>query len=1063
MKKKDLLLVLSKDENMINLPCHNRMKNKDSFHFTNLIIRSIILIFLMFSGIFVQPAMSQTRQMEYLTRGLVAVKTGDNIFLSWRIYATDSLDLGFNIYRNDTLVNEAPITGKSNFIDTAGTVSDIYHLETLKGVESVEISTVVVPWENKYLTIPLQTPDDYTPNDASVADLDGDGEYEIVVKMEGATRDNSQSGTTDPVYLHAYEMNGSFLWSINLGINIRGGAHYTQFMVYDLDGDGKAEVACKTAPGTSDGSGEFLSTGPAADDYDTVEYRNSNGYILSGPEYLTVFDGETGEEINTVGYIPLRSDPYPLNTWGDTYGNRVDRFLACVAYFDSIPSLVMCRGYYDRTTLTAWDFKDKQLVERWAFDTQDDLVSLGQYEDQGAHSIAVGDVDNDGKDEIMYGAMAFDDDGSPLYNTDFRHGDATHLGDLIPNREGQEFFMPHEGANGTTIPGVSLRDAATGDIIWSKTATGDIGRGMTADISSAHAGNEFWAAGGLGVYNSSGTVISSSIPPINFAVWWDGDLLREMLDGTTVSKWGYGNLFTAGGCSSNNSSKSNPALSGDILGDWREEVMFRTSDNQSLRIYTTTIPTEYGWYTLMQDPQYRQAIVWQNVAYPPPPHPSFFIGHGMDTVPAQDIHVIDPDSVTHIAINNPLNGVEIGLGLDVSVIIAVRNISDTEKRVFLANDSVVFDTLNAPYFKKISGLTSGDYSYTASCYNKAEELITSLPVVFSVDEGYPHINITSPEDGALFLPADDSIEVTANAWDTDGQIDSIEFYLDDILLASVVETPYSYKLENPGIGLFDIKAVAYDNDGKSTETSIGIEIGEIFTIQENEAGYCGFVIGGSVDSNHEGFTGDGFSNTDNAVGEGLIYGVTALPGDYTFVFRYALESGERGGNIMINDTVDGGRIDFPATGSWTGWDVTSATVTLPQGIVKIALIADTDGGLTNIDYLKIIASETGSAPAAVSCDILPQPPNRIETITLQNNGFVIYPVPAKTSVHIGLIDQTDRIHSVAIYSLEGSLVLKEENLNDVNTSLNIEGLSSKLYFMYVTTDKQVMVKKFIVN
>ncbi len=582
---------------------------------------------------------------------------------------------------------------------------------------------------------------------------------------------------------------------------------------------------------------------------------------------------------------------------------------------------------------------------------------------------------------------------------------------------------------------------------------------MTADISAAHAGNEFWASGGLGVYNSSGNVISGNIPPINFAVWWDGDLLREMLDGITVSKWGSGNIFTADGCSKNNGTKSNPALSGDILGDWREEVMFRTSDNQALRIYTTTIPTEHGIYTLMQDPQYRLAIAWQNVAYNQPPHPGFFIGHDMDTVPSQNIQVINAD-VTSISIKNPLNGVEIGLGLDVPVIISARNISDTNRMVFLADDGVVFDTLDVPYFKNISGLTSGDHSFTASCYDTAGQLVTSVPVQFIVDEGYPHVLIASPKDGVLFSTDDDSIAVSADAWDTDGQIDSVQLYFNDELMAVDAEAPYIFKVENPGIGLHEVKAIAWDNDEKSTDAIINIEIVAILTLQENENGYCGFVNAGSVDSNHEGFTGTGFANTYNAVDEGIVYGVSALAGNYTFVFRYASASGERDARLVINDIVDAGSVDFPATGDWAIWDVTSASVYLESGISKIVIYANTADGLANIDYLKIIASETGSAPLPTSCESLP---SGIEGITVQQKGCVIYLVPATSFIHISLLDETGNINSVAIYSLDGKLIRKEDHLNNAHTSINIEGLSNQMYLMYVTTDKKVMVEKFTVK
>lgn len=581
---------------------------------------------------------------EIFNRGLIAIPQDGDIFISWRLFPTDiASGATYNILRNGNVITNPPLTDVTNFVDTEGSPNSEYVLEVNVDGAITETTAAIQPWQERYLEIPTQTPGGYSLNDASVGDLDGDGQFEVVVKLERVTHDNSQSGITDPVFLHAYTLEGELLWSIDLGINIRGGAHYTQFMVYDLDGDGKAEIACKTAPGTKDGLGNYLSEGPASSDNDQANYRNSDGYILSGPEYLTVFEGTTGQELTTVYYNPPRHPTTwsptsgQLNAiWGDGYGNRVDRFLACVAYFGDSPSLVMCRGYYTRTVLAAWDFSDNTLSQRWVFDTDE---GWPEYEGQGAHSLSVGDVDNDGKDEIMYGAMALDDDGTPLYNTNFQHGDATHLSDLIPDIEGLEFYMPHEKAgythNGVVNPGISIRSAESGDILWSINASGDIGRGLTADISADHPGNEFWASSGLGVYGSYGQVISNNLPPINFAVWWDGDLLRELLDNITIYKWSPATdtpIFTASGCASNNGTKATPALSGDILGDWREEVIWRASDNQSLRIYSTTIPTTLGLPCLLFNRQYRLALVWQNVGYNQPPHPSFFIGDGMDPI-----------------------------------------------------------------------------------------------------------------------------------------------------------------------------------------------------------------------------------------------------------------------------------------------------------------------------------------------------------------------------------------------------------------------------------------------
>jgi rhamnogalacturonan endolyase len=1009
------------------------------------------------------------RNMEYLNRGLVAVAVQDGVFLSWRIFALDTGTVGFNLYRNDTLVNPEPITGISNYVDPEGSSGSIYTLET-KTDTVAEVYGPVSVWGQNYLQIPLQTPSGYTPNDASVADLDGDGELEIIVKMEGSTRDNSQSGYTDPVFLHAYKMNGTLLWSIDLGINIRGGAHYTQFMVYDLDSDGRAEVACKTAPGTTDGSGSFLSLGPAAGDNDAADYRNSNGYILSGPEYLTVFDGLTGTELSTVGYIPLRGDPYPLSTWGDTYGNRVDRFLACVAYFDTIPSLVMCRGYYDRTALTAWDFVDKQLVKRWAFDTQDDQTNLRQYEGQGSHGISVGDVDKDGKDEIMYGAMAFDDDGTPLYNTRFGHGDASHMSDLIPSRPGLEFFMPHESAgsvvsNNITIPGISVRDAATGEIIWSKASTGDIGRGLTADISAAHPGNEFWAASGLGVYNSQGEQISTSIPSINFAVWWDGDLLRELLDGIGISKWGAGNLLTAQGCSSNNGTKSTPALSGDILGDWREEVIWRTSDNRALRIYTTTIPTQYGIYTLLQDPQYRLALTWQNVAYNQPPHPGFFLGHDMEDPPVPDIRVLEKDTSPILHFVAPRNGSEVNLGRDLQVVLQATSLSDTNQTVVIYDhDTIVLDSIpGPPYATTISGLASGEHTLTATAWDMSGNPLLSEQITFTVDEGYPHITLSSPQDRAIILPGE-AILLAADAYDTDGSIDSVSFFINGMKYVTLTQEPFSTQMEEPEKGDYTIMAVAYDNTQKETPSGeVSVEAGAIRIYQENAFGFCGFENGtGSIDTNHEDFTGSGFANSENITGVRIIYGIRIMEeGDYRVTFRYAAEDA-RPGVLYVNDTLIGA-VDFGNTGSWDVWQEASLDVPgMSMGINKVTIEASVGNGLPNIDWMKLNNLNGTILSTTAGCSSLP---TGVEEQTFSGkpaHGFDLFPVPASRSLSIRLNDRSEEIRNLTIFSTDGRMIRSMDHLMSNQVGIDLTGMNRGIYLIRIATSKETYTARFTV-
>lgn len=587
------------------------------------------------------------RQMERLGRGVVAVNQGDgNVFVSWRLLGNEPAGIAFNVYRGTpgsepSKLNNLPITNATFYQDTNVRLNQgaSYFVRAMvNGMErpaGAKFDFQKDAPAQAYLSIPLQTPAGYSPNDASVGDLDGDGEYEIVLHQTGRSRDTAQTGLTDPPILQAYKLDGTRLWEINLGQNIREGAHYTQFMVYDLDGDGRAELACKTADGTVDGKGRVIGD-PLTDWRDTNSTSRTFGKILKGPEYFTIFDGLTGAALATTNYIAPRGD---LGGWGgnggnggnDTTGNRVDRFLACVAYLDGrLPSVVMCRGYYGRSVLAAWDWRGGKLTSRWVFDSKD---RENPYSGQGGHQLSVADVDGDGRDEIIYHAMVVDDDGRGLYTTGLRHGDALHVGDLDPARPGLEVFGIHENEDATVrlgTPGTAAFEAKTGKILWSDGPGADVGRGLAADIDPRHLGEEMWS-GPAGLRNCRGERIGPAPRSANFAIWWDGDLLRELLDRNQISKWDWEkgaltNLFTAEGCIANNGSKATPCLSADILGDWREEVILRTRDGKELRIFTTTIPTEHRLPTLMHDPQYRLSVAWQNVGYNQPPHPGFFLG-----------------------------------------------------------------------------------------------------------------------------------------------------------------------------------------------------------------------------------------------------------------------------------------------------------------------------------------------------------------------------------------------------------------------------------------------------
>jgi len=590
--------------------------------------RSLIILLFHFS---ILPAPAQ-RIMETLNRGVIAVTSGtDSVFVGWRLLASDPTDIAFNVYRNETKLNEKPITNVTCFTDKHGSFKNLYSVIPVidnKEILANKAETRTNP--TYYFNFPLNTPEGYRPNDASVGDLNGDGNYELILHQAGKTHDNAHKGMTSEPIFQAYKMDGSMLWEINLGKNIRDGAHYTQFLVYDFDCDGKAEFICKTADGTKDGLGKIIGNKDA-------NYVNSDGRILDGPEFLTVFDGLTGKALFTTDYIPSR---YPIDGWGgiggnggnDNYGNRVDRFLACVAYLDGIhPSVVMCRGYYGRSVIAAWDWNGKKLKKRWVFDSS--KPGLEKYSGMGNHNLTVADVDNDGKDEIIYGAMTVDDDGTGLYSTNLRHGDAMHVTDLIPERPGLEVWGIHE--NEVPIKGyengygAALFDAKNGEIIWGKLPGIDVGRGVAADIDSTSPGAEMWCSGSGGLWNNKGEIIGKLPTSANFLIWWDGDLLRELLDRNKITKYRGNVLLEAKEYRSINGTKATPVLSADLVGDWREELILVADDGQSLGIFTTTIPTNYRFVTLMHDPQYRLSIAWQNVAYNQPPHTGFFLGHGM--------------------------------------------------------------------------------------------------------------------------------------------------------------------------------------------------------------------------------------------------------------------------------------------------------------------------------------------------------------------------------------------------------------------------------------------------
>ena len=598
------------------------------------------------------------RRAEALDRGLVAVDGGGYALVSWRWLGTESKDTKYNLYKNGELLTMLDTT---NYVDYTAKAGDKYSVAPV--VDRVEGEKCVEHVYNgkSYLEVPIEKPKggtvklaynnttedyEYTANDASVGDVDGDGQYEIILKWEPTNcRDASHWGATGNTLIDAYKMDGTRLWRVDLGVNVRSGPHDTPFLVADFNNDGKAEVAVRTADGAVAGDGTMIG--------EDKDWRDDLGKNLTGPLYVTVFDGETGAVIDSADYAPASIGAYgdkkwTIEEWGDDWGNRSERYLAGIGSFDGENmSMLFARGYYDRTTMCAWILnEDNKLEQQWLYDTyMYDDEETKMYRGRGNHSLSIADIDYDGKDEIIYGSMNVDHDGTNMYSTGMGHGDAQHVTDLIPSRPGYEVFSVHEHGEYA----FDMRDARTGEILWSLDfGPIDVGRGASADIDPYYPGAESWSSE-TKLVTADGKVVSEQYSmPANFIVWWDGDLGREVQDSVNIYKWNHftnkvDTIFVADGCHSINSSKSNPSLTADILGDWREEVIYPTADDSALRIYISPEPTTYKIPTLMHDMRYRLQVAEQNDCYNQPTHVSYYLGYDTETIPVPQIYTIDAD------------------------------------------------------------------------------------------------------------------------------------------------------------------------------------------------------------------------------------------------------------------------------------------------------------------------------------------------------------------------------------------------------------------------------------
>lgn len=666
------------------------------------------------------PSFAAQRQMENLSRGLAVTNTGKGVLVSWRLLGTDAPDTEFNLYRDGEKIASVGKTGGTNYLDAAGKTTSKYTVAAVvggkegakQGVSVVLDKTVSnsgksFPYKTIKLEVPAaQTMPDgatctYVPNDMSAADLDGDGEYELILKWDPSNaHDNSQTGYTGTVFIDAYKLDGTRLWRIDLGKNIRAGAHYTQFQVFDYDGDGKAEMIVKTADGTIDGTGKAIGD-------KSKDYRSSGGTILDGPEYLTVFRGVDGAAISTVTYEPSRNINQHVKGkeghgyWGDNYGNRCERYLAATGYLDGVhPSAIFARGYYSSSYVAAYDFDGKDLKLRWLHKSE--YPGEGLYA-EGNHSLQAADLDGDGYDEVFFGAAALNHDGTLRYRTGLGHGDAHHIGDLDPDRPGLESWDVHEHTDAKYTDELRAND---GTIIWGTPQPNpgvDNGRGMAADVDSTHRGYEMWSAKGGGMFTVKHEKIGTPSVSQNFRIYFDGDLQDELLDGAYVTKFNSKDIKSevyfdgpkALGATGCNGTKNTPSLVADLFGDWREELVVRSEkDPTTIYIVSTPVTSPYRLYTLMHDATYRTAVASENTAYNQPPHPGYFLPDMAKSLKQPSIFVVGEDPApadTTPVVNNGKSE------LDASTPKDGKGWTETTNEGFLKNGYYNFDNALSSY------------------------------------------------------------------------------------------------------------------------------------------------------------------------------------------------------------------------------------------------------------------------------------------------------------------------------------------------------------------------------
>lgn len=939
------------------------------------------------------------RQMEKLNRGLIAAyRVADNrsvmaaeagVFLSWRLLGTESLEnQAFDIYRGTsatgsfTKIKTTGAHDATNYIDTAGTASNYYKVVPAGGDASKETAVKAsatnitpkgsevgngnsLPGSYTYVDIPIDRPADVArmgdgkksyyynvdssheggANDASVGDLDGDGDYELVLKWDPTdSKDSAGADFTGNVYIDAYELdpnaekvNGGYRkWRIDLGQNVTAGAHYTQFIVYDFDGDGRAEIAMKTAPGTIDGMGKYVTevgdTDKIKNTDNTKSYIGTSGRLKGKnpfTQFLTVFDGETGEALATTEYIPY--EMHSKTYWGDPSAkyNRSERYLAGVGYIDGVhPSIIMCRGYYNDAVVRTYIWDGTDLTLQWEHDgAKKGATSIYG---NGNHQLSISDIDNDGKDEIVYGSVSLDDNGVAMGNTYLGHGDAMHVNDF--NNDGtQEVFSVKEDKEGYANNAANFRVAATGQILWGKGAGGDTGRGVMANIDDEYAKTHpdalalGWSSSHTNVFDLKGNEINAKPAGAgsgsfdNNLIYWDGDLSRELLDTNIVQKYdaangwtkriyGPSNGYTFDGGSTNNYTKRNASLSADIWGDWREEVILpinKSSNTEQayLRVYTSTVPTDYRLTTLMHDSQYRCAIAWQNVGYNQPPHTSYYIGSAAlatdangntlnylaPAVPYTNVTYDQPKSVAVTGVTLAQSELSVEKGRTGSITANIEPANASKKGITWTSSDTSVATVSRGV---VTGLKTGtatitaktnDGGYTATC----NVTVWSKPVT-GIELSDEKLNIGS------FL----SKKLTAK-----------------IVPSDASDQGYTWSSSNPSVATVDSSGLVY---GASVGTAV-------ITATSDEGGFTSSCAVSVVPMQTVDATGSDVYKTDNTDSATVLSGASAAGGTLTQsgaavggnMYKTFEKVTENKAELKFKFTTGGQKIDG-SNWNWTG-------------------------------------------------------------------------------------------------------------------------------------------------